>query len=160
MVRRSDENRRQSAAIGICLLLCLLLVQPLSAAKELRLVGLEGGELRESELEEGSFVLVVWASWSPRGRDIVQRINRLSDRWGSEEIGVLSVNFQEEKPEIEDFLRGKGMRVPVYLDSDGAFSKKHRVATLPGLLVIKDGEVTFRGRLPANPDQSISRALE
>jgi hypothetical protein len=45
------------------------------------------------------------------------------------------------------------------MDPDGAFSRKYNVATLPGLLVVKDGNVTYRGKLPDDPDSVIEGAL-
>ncbi len=45
------------------------------------------------------------------------------------------------------------------MDPDGAFSKKHNIATLPGLLIVKDGQVAYRGKLPEDPDRVIADLL-
>lgn len=120
--------------------------------------GLRGEQLAESDLTQGTTIIVVWASWSPKSRDIVQRVNPLAQRWGGR-ARVITVNFQEERGAVEGFLAGKGLSVPVFLDGDGAFSKKYAVATLPGLLILKDGQVAFRGKLPDDPDRVIGEIL-
>lgn len=129
-----------------------------SAQEGTRLVGVRGEELTQSDLERGSTVLVVWASWSPRCRDIVERVNPLAERWGGK-ARVATVNFQEDRSAVDTFLRGKSLSTAVYLDADGAFSKRNAVTTLPGLLVYVDGRVAYSGRLPEDPDRVLAQTL-
>lgn len=140
--------------------LCAALLVPgnLGADEGLDLPGLDGGRLTSEEVERGTVILVIWASWSPRCRDIVPRVNALARRWSSV-AQVATVVFQEEPAEVREFLAGKGLAVPVYIDATGSFSKRHSVATLPSLLVLRDGRVDFRGKLPVDPDAVIERAL-
>lgn len=133
------------------------LAAPLSA-QGIRLQGLSGERLVESDLAHGTTIVVVWASWSPRSRDIVARVNPMVQRWGGR-ARVVTVNFQEERPAVEGFLSGKGLSTTVFLDPDGAFSKKYAMATLPGLLIVKDGQVVYRGKLPDDPDRVIAEFL-
>ena len=128
------------------------------AAQGVRLAGLSGGQLTEGDLASGATIVVVWASWSPRSRDIVERVNPLAARWGGS-ARVVTVNFQEDRGAVEGFLAGKNLNAPVFLDPDGVFSKKYAVATLPGLLVLKDGQVAFRGKLPDDPDRVLGELL-
>lgn len=123
-----------------------------------RLPGLRGGELTEQDLASGTTVIVVWASWSPRCRDIVERTNAIAERWGGR-ARVVTVDFQEEAADVERFLAGKDLRAPVYLDADGEFSKANAISTLPGLIVMRDGQARYRGKLPADPDAAIADAL-
>ena len=148
--------QRWGAAV---LALLLTLVLPVSAgAQDIRLQGLSGGQLTEADLGQGATIVVVWASWSPRCRDIVDRVNALQGRWGNR-ARVVTVDFQEDRGAVQSFLSGKNLSVPVYLDTDGAFSKKHAVTTLPGLLVIRDGNVAYRGKLPDDADRVLSEIL-
>ena len=119
------------------------------------LQGLGGERLSEADLAQGGTILIVWASWSPHSRDVVDRVNQVAQRW-SGKARVATVNFQEDRGAVESFLSGKNMGATVYLDADGAFSKKYAVATLPGLLVIKDGQIAYRGKLPEDPDRVIA----
>ena len=123
-----------------------------------RLAGLGGGELTSADLAKGKTLIVVWASWSPRCRDIVERVNALDARWKGS-ARVVTVNFQEDPATIQAFLKGKGLVAPVYLDGDGEFSKALAVTSLPGLVVVRDGDVRYQGRLPADADATIAEAL-
>lgn len=131
---------------------------PVLAQGGLRLPGLSGGELETSELEASEAVVFVWASWSPRCRDIDRQINAAENRWGSR-ARVVSVSFQEEAGAVEAFLEGKELRVATYLDPTGAFAKKHAVTTLPSLLVFHRGKVAFRGSVPADVGRVIDESL-
>lgn len=146
----------------LCLvaILCLAVVAaavPVSA-QNINLQGLGGERLAESDLARGTTIVILWASWSPRSRDIVARVNPLAERWGGK-ARVVTVSFQEERGAVESFLSGKGLGAPVFLDSDGTFSKKYALAFIPGLLIIKDGQVVYRGKLPDDPDRVIGEFL-
>ena len=145
--------------LSILLLAALLSTAAAPAfAQGIRLHGLKGEQLAESELSQGTSILVLWASWSPKSRDIVERVNPLAQRWGGK-ARVATVNFQEDAAAIQGFLAGKSLAAPVFLDSDGAFAKKYAIATLPGLLIVKDGQVVYRGKLPDDPDRVIAGFL-
>ncbi len=151
---------RWTLAVATLLLWAAWLDAPPASAqgRSFRLEGLRAGELRSAELQEGAVIVIVWASWSPRSRDVVERTNAIYDRW-RDHARVLTVVFQEDRQTVERFLVGKKPRAPIYLDRDGAFSKKHAVTHLPGLLIFKDGTTGFSGRLPNKPDSLIKQTL-
>jgi len=128
-------------------------------AQEIVLPALDDGQLREADLNRGSVIVVVWASWSPRGGDVVGKVNDIESRWGSR-ARVVTVNYQESRGEVESFLRGKGLRAPVYLDTEGEFSKKYSKPSLPVLLVFRDGDQPVRTALPDDPHPTIANALD
>jgi thiol-disulfide isomerase/thioredoxin len=129
------------------------------AAQMSALPGLAGGSLSEGDLAKGTTVIVVWASWSPRCRDIVPRVNELAGAVGGG-ARVVTVNFQEERAAVESFLAGKSLQAPVYLDASGDFSKAHAVTTLPGLIVYRNGEVRFQGRLEGDAAAQVDQILK
>lgn len=137
--------------------LALLVGAAAPAPAETLLRGLDGAELGTADLESGVVVLVFWASWSPRCRDVVERVNEIVERWPRAK--VMTVNFQEDEPEIREFLRGQRLEAKVLLDADAAFSKRHAVTHLPGLLVFDEGERVFNGRLPTDANAVIERSL-
>lgn len=149
---------RGLAACALALAALLAAAAP-AAAQGVRLSGLGGERLSDADLAQGTTIVVVWASWSPKSRDIVARVNPIAQRWGGQ-ARVVTVNFQEDRAAVEGFLAGKQLAVPTYLDQDGAFSKQYTVATLPGLLILKNGQVAFRGKLPDDPDSVIAGALQ
>lgn len=148
---------RAAAALALALLAGLGLFAPVAAQGPI-LQGLGGERLTEADIAQGATIFIVWASWSPHSRDVVGRVNQVAQRWGGR-ARVVTVNFQEDRGAVESFLAGRGMTATVFLDADGAFSKKYAVATLPGLLVIKDGRVAFSGKLPADPDRVLAEIL-
>jgi thiol-disulfide isomerase/thioredoxin len=148
-------RRRNPALLAVALagLLCGQV-----AAQEVRLNGLAGEQLSDAEMGQGTTIVVVWATWSPRSRDIAERVRPLAGRWGAR-ARVLTLDFEEDRRTVEAFLAGKSLGAPVFLDSDGAFSKKYAVATLPGLLVVKDGKVAYHGKLPDDADRVIGEVV-
>ncbi len=149
----------RSKTAGFVLALVLLLLPVTARAQgNFRLPGLDSGNLTEASLAQGVVVVVVWAGWSPRCRDIVERVNAISGKWGGQ-ARVVTVNFQESASDARSFLTGQKLAVPVFLDEDGSFSKTNAVTTLPSLLVFRDGRNRYRGRLPDDPSQVISQAL-
>ena len=148
--------RRRTPALLAIVLAGLLCGQV--AAQEVRLSGLAGEQLSDAEMGQGTTIVVVWATWSPRSRDIAERVRPLAGRWGAR-ARVLTLDFEEDRRTVEAFLAGKSLGAPVFLDSDGAFSKKYAVATLPGLLVVKDGKVAYHGKLPDDADRVIGEVV-
>ena len=155
-MKRTRSAWTVAAALAATLLLLASGVPAAAQGGALR--GLGGERLSDNDLAHGTTIIVVWASWSPRGRNIDRRVNALVDRWGGN-ARVVTVNFQEDRATVEEFLRGKDMRAPVFLDTDGSFSKKNAVTNLPGLLVIKDGNTSFRGKLPDDPNSVIAEIV-
>ncbi len=123
------------------------------------LPGLDRAPLTEADLEHGTTLLVVWATWSPRCRGVAARIDRLAEVWGGA-ARVASVVFQEDAESIRETVGRSGLDAAVYLDLSGDFSRRHAVTTLPMLLIFRDGELAFRGKLAASPDAVIERILE
>jgi len=147
--------RRLAAVLAVAVAFCAA-----ARADEtgLPLPGLGGGELRRADLEQGSTILVVWASWSPKCRDIAERVNALSQRWGGR-ARVVTVNFQEDRQAVEAFVGQRGLGAPVYLDRDGTFAKRNAVTTLPGLLVFDGGRAVYSGKLPDDPERLLAEIL-
>lgn len=148
--------------IGLALALGLLapsgLAQDDVAHDRLALPGVDHPPLTVSDLEHGTTLLVVWASWSPRCRDVAARIDRLAETW-SDQARVASVVFQEDPEVIREVILRSRLNTPVYLDLTGDFSQHHAVTTLPMLLIFRAGELVFRGKLSANPDAVIERII-
>lgn len=150
-------NRR--FIVLLALLASILAIENLSAqGRQFRLEGLEGGSLQATDVSRGTYIAVVFASWSPRGKDVVERANQINDRWGGQ-AKVIMVDFQEERSEVEAFLGGQRPKAAVYLDLDGSFSKRFSVTHLPALLILKDGVAAFSGRLTKDSDAVISQTL-
>jgi len=149
-------TRRRTSILAVAL---LSLAAATVGAQELKLPGLDGGQLSESDLAQGTHLIVFWTSWAPRGRDVVDRVNALVKKWGGK-AQVETVNFQEDEGAVRTFLEGKAkLDAKVYLDRNGELSKKHRVNSAPWLLILKDGRTSFSEKLPTDADPVIAQIL-
>jgi thiol-disulfide isomerase/thioredoxin len=156
-MRPTSPAARLLAATVFALLLAAALPSP-SRAEDVNLACLGGEHLSDGDLARGATVVVIWASWSPRSRDIAERVSALNGRWGGR-ARVMAVSFQEDRAVVERFMTGKKFGAPVCLDPDGSFSRKYNVANLPGLVVIKDGQVAYHGKLSEDSDQILGGLL-
>lgn len=152
------HHRLLAVTVLVILVTALVGSAKTAEAQPVSLTCMGGERLSDADLARGTTIVVVWASWSPRSRGIVERVGPLASRWNSR-ARVLTVNFQENAQAVQGFLGGRSFGAPVCLDADGAFSKKYNIATLPGLLVVKDGQVAYRGKLPDDADQVIADLL-
>jgi thiol-disulfide isomerase/thioredoxin len=156
MRRPSSRGLLLAAAAGVSIVLGSIAAS--AADSEWSLPGLSGGSLSSKDVSSGDTIVIVWASWAPKCRDIVERTNPVAARW-SGRARVALVDFQEEAADVSSFLAGKSPGAPVYLDGDGTFAKQHQVTTLPSLVVFHDGTFRNLGKLPDDPDPVLSREL-
>lgn len=156
-MKTTTSSRGRLGAAVLALALLALASLPVRA-EEVNLSCLDGGHLTDADLAKGVSIVVVWASWSPRSRGIAERVGPLASRWGGR-ARVVTVNFQEDGPAVQRFLAGKSLGAPVCLDPEGTFSRNYNVATLPGLVVLKDGQAVYHGKLPDDPDAVIAPAV-
>jgi thiol-disulfide isomerase/thioredoxin len=155
----SSATRRLAASVlAAALALAALLPGSARAADDAALSCLGGARLSDADLAHGATVVVVWASWSPRSRDIAEHVGALAGKWGSR-ARVVAVSFQEDRAVVERFAAGKSFGAPVCLDPDGNFARKYNIASLPGLVVFRDGQVVHRGKLGEDADQVLAAAL-
>ncbi|MEM7480760.1 MAG: TlpA disulfide reductase family protein [Acidobacteriota bacterium] len=138
--------------------LAMAALAPSGAAQEIRLNGLGGEILTEADLDQKTTIIIFWASWSPRGRDVVDRVNGIAQRWGGQ-ARVITVNFQEDRETVAGFLQGKRLSVPVFLDLDASFSKKYSRPDLPALVVLEGRNPVLRVRMPDDPNAEIAQVL-
>lgn len=150
------------AAIGVWALgLIALLVLAIPAAAEIEIAGLkhlDGSSVAANEVA-GNALFIVFSSWSPKCRDIVERANEVEADWG-DKARVFLVNFQEDAETVEEFLDGQELNVEVLLDPDASFSKQHQITYLPSLLAVKNGSAAFRGKLPSDTKPVLRPILE
>ncbi len=129
-----------------------------ASAQGYQLEGLQGDRLAADQVENGTWIVVVWASWSPRARGIGARIDALHEQFGRD-ARVVGVHFQESVAEVRSSL-GALPAAPIYVDSGGDFSRRYQLTDLPALLVVRGGKVVHRGRLSANAAAVIQPLLD
>ena len=69
-----ERSRRQRLTAAICLVALLGATAPAAAQWSLPRLG-GGAPLDQQAISSGLVIVVVWTTWSPRGGNIVERIN-------------------------------------------------------------------------------------
>lgn len=157
MMRRPLPGARRLAALAALVAAVLALAPSPAVAAEDVLTDLQGRSLEAGAFGRGTVIAVFMATWSPRCRDVVERVQEIESRWG-DRARVVLIDFQEDADTVRRFV-GDKPPVRVYLDAEGAYSKEHAITFLPGLLVLQDGAVAFRGRLGNDPNSVLSQIL-
>lgn len=152
------SDRRVLRVLALVVVVALALTSAVMA-QGIRLDGVAGGSLTDADLGRGTTVVVFFATWSPRGRNLGERIQAVTRSAGGKAT-VVAVNYQEDRATVAEFLAGTALGVPVFLDIDGALAKKYKMANLPGLLVLKNGTAAFQGRLPDDPAAVLTPILQ
>lgn len=136
------------ATLVVLLALAALPQRAVGAVEIGGLTHLDGTAVDAAEVSENA-LFVVFSTWSPKCRGIVEQVAQIHADWGGR-ARVFLVNFQEDRAAVEGFLAGRPLKVEVLLDPDALFSKKHKITYLPSLLAVKDGNAAFRGKLPTD----------
>ena len=90
---------------------------------------------------KGKVVLVnFWATWCPPCIAEMPSLQALQDKLGSENFVVVGIATQDEKKDVEDFLKSSKITFPILLDFYGELSRKFEVAGYPETFLLdKEG---------------------
>ena len=99
---RALAAARPLAAAMLAGLAFMVATSPPVFAQDIHMVSMTGERLGDADLAKGSTIVVVWATWSPRSHDIVERVQPLAGRWSSR-ARFVTVDFEEER---RDFYFG------------------------------------------------------
>jgi peroxiredoxin/outer membrane lipoprotein-sorting protein len=112
------------------------------AAPDFALKDLEGKTVALKDLKGKVLVLDMWATWCPPCRASLPHLDKLHEALKDKGVNVYAMNVQEDKADVEQFIKNTGLKTPVILDSDGAVSQKYKVTGIPQTVIIgKDGKV-------------------
>ena len=112
------------------------------AAPEFKLKKMDGTEVALSGLKGKVVVLDIWATWCPPCRASLPHLDKLHASVKDKGVSVFAVNLQEDKEDVEQFIKSTNLKTPVLLDADGAVALAYKAAAIPQTVVIgKDGQV-------------------
>jgi len=90
-------------------------------------------------------VLNFWASWCPPCRTEIPLLQNYHERHQNAGPLILGINYQENRRQVESFVRQSALTFPVLLDESGQVGQLYRVTALPTTYFINaDGTVAAR----------------
>jgi len=103
-------------------------------------------------LQEQPVLLAFWASWCPSCVGEIPMLNEWQDAYGDRELKILSVNVEESRPRVEEFLKKHPLRYPILMDETGETARRYGLAGIPAaVFVTQQGKIIyFSFSLPHN----------
>jgi peroxiredoxin len=103
---------------------------------------LEGKTVSLKDLKGKVVVLDMWATWCPPCRASLPHLDKLYEETKDKGVTIYAVNLQEDKDDIQNFIKQTNLKTPVLMDSDGAVAQAYKANAIPQTIVIgKDGNV-------------------
>ncbi len=89
-------------------------------------------ELQSGQTQGKTIAVNLWATWCPPCIAEMPSLNALQERYGDDKFEVITINFDRDPKDGEDFLREKGLTaLPFYHNSNFALAREYGVAGLP-----------------------------
>jgi thiol-disulfide isomerase/thioredoxin len=113
---------------------------------------LSGNAFDLSKVKTRIVVLDFWATWCGPCRRAMPEMIELN-KWVNDnklDVSVYTVNQQEDKNHVKQFVTEQGWTLPVLLDANGKTSASYRAFSIPQSVIIVDGKVKriFTGYAP------------
>ena len=83
-----------------------------------------------------------WATWCTPCRKELPMLNELQKK--SKDVVVLAVNIDKKRSNVESFLKGYSLNIPILLDPDGRVVASYGARAMPASFILdRDGKVRF-----------------
>jgi len=111
-------------------------------APAFKLPGLDGKQVALADFKGKVVVLDFWATWCPPCVEGLPEIDKLAMEHKDDDVHVFAINQDEEKPQVEEFVKTQSLKLPVLLDAGGKVGEQYFADPIPLTVVIgKDGVV-------------------
>jgi peroxiredoxin len=112
------------------------------SSKDFSLPLFEGGTRTLSALKGSVVFLNFWATWCPPCREEMPAMETLYRRLGEAGLEFLAVDMEEQRKEVEAFIREEDLTFPVALDESGQVSEVYGIRSIPTTFIIdRDGSI-------------------
>ncbi|MFG0248804.1 MAG: redoxin family protein [Phycisphaeraceae bacterium JB051] len=110
-----------------------------------------------AKLSNKVVVLDFWATWCGPCRRAMPELIEF-DQWAKEnklDVAVYTVNIEEEKELVQQFVDQQNMTLPVLMDTDSKVTAAYRAYSIPQTVFIVDGKIEriFQGFSPRVADE-------
>jgi len=105
------------------------------------LVDLVGGHVNLSELSGEPLIIVFWSSWNPIAADQIKILDDYLSSNKDELFKIITINNQEKRSTVLNFLRRGGYSVQVLLDETGSIGEQYKIKNLPTTFFINQNGV-------------------
>ena len=114
------EEERKAFGIGID-----------EKAPHWELFDLEGNSVKLSDFLGEPLVITFWAGWNSMSADQIKIFDEYVSQNKKGLFEIVSINNQEDKSIVLNFIQRGGYQVPVLLDETGEVGELYKVRTLP-----------------------------
>lgn len=85
-----------------------------------------------------------WASWCTPCKSSFPWLNALQQKYGPEQLAVVTINLDEHRHDAEAFLKTLQSSLPVIYDPNGDIAKHYGLVAMPtSVLIDRHGKVRF-----------------
>ncbi|MDR1933457.1 MAG: TlpA family protein disulfide reductase [Spirochaetales bacterium] len=103
---------------------------------------LSGGTQSLDSLRGKVVFLNFWATWCPPCRAEMPAMEKLYQKFKNDGLAFFTVNIQEDKKDVEAFMKEFGLSFPVALDFKGEAAAMYGVRGIPTTYIIdRDGRI-------------------
>jgi thiol-disulfide isomerase/thioredoxin len=119
---------------------------PSKAAPNFTLSSADGQQVSLQQYRGKVVFLNFWATWCIPCREEMPALERLHQKYQSQDLAVLSIDLKESADQVKAFFQKHGLSFPALLDQDGSVFRDYLVAGMPTTYLIgRDGNMLARG---------------
>jgi thiol-disulfide isomerase/thioredoxin len=119
---------------------------PSKAAPNFTLSSADGQQVSLQQYRGKVVFLNFWATWCIPCREEMPALERLHQKYQSQDLAVLSIDLKESADQVKAFFQKHGLSFPALLDQDGSVFRDYLVAGMPTTYLIgRDGIMLARG---------------
>lgn len=119
---------------------------PSKAAPNFTLSSTDGQQISLQQYRGKVVFLNFWATWCIPCREEMPALERLHQKYQSQDLAVLSIDLKESADQVKAFFQKYGLSFPALLDQDGSVFRDYLVAGMPTTYLIgRDGTLLARG---------------
>lgn len=111
-------------------------VPDVKAAVEIRLIDVNGNEVRLSDFRGKIVFLNFWTTWCPTCRIEMPSMEKLHQKFKDKDFAMVTINLQEPAPQVKAFFKQYKLTFTALLDSTGDVGTRFRIIAIPTTFIL------------------------